>query len=98
MNTILKRAGVKALALLLTLLISSVPVFAADNSNLSNEPLQGIGLFLSFSILLFFIVAPAFKKRERTTFLTSNNVSSEVNKLRVRQLLLTVVGNKKARS
>lgn len=74
MNNLLNRSGFKSLAVLLVLLISSVSVFAADNtSTLTNEPLRGLEVFLSFALLLFTIVAPAFKRRERTTFLSSNN-------------------------
>ena len=74
MNIILKRAGFKPLAVLLILLISSVSVNAADNnSTLTDEPLRGVEVFLSFALLLFLIVAPAFKRRERTVFLNSNN-------------------------
>jgi len=71
MKIISKRAGFTLLTLVI-LLFSSVSVFANDNSN-SAEPLQGMEGFLSFALLLFMIVAPAFKKRERTMFLSNNN-------------------------
>lgn len=74
MNKLFKSVSFKFLAVFIILFISSVSVFAADkNSALTNQPLAGLEAFLSFSFLLFVILAPAFKRRERRTFLNGNN-------------------------
>lgn len=74
MNNFFRKINFKSFTVLLILLISSVSVFAAYNSNLTtNEPLHGVEVILSLSLLLFIIVAPAFKRRERTTFIGSNH-------------------------
>ena len=68
MNNLLKGVGIKSAVLAVIFLISSVSVFAATDSNISNKPLSAIEVVLSFALLLFVIIAPVFKKSERITF------------------------------
>ena len=67
------KALLKSFIILFLFILSSISVFAADNNMLAEKPLEGTEAFLSLALVLFIIIAPAFKRRERTTFLSSNN-------------------------
>lgn len=71
MKIIAKSIGF-TLLIIVFLLFSSVPVFANDTGNTA-ESSQGSEAFLSFVLLLFMIIAPACKKRERRMFLSNKN-------------------------
>ena len=68
MNKLLKGLGIKSAVLAIVFLISSVSVFAASDSNVSDKPLSATEVVLSFALLLVVIIAPIFKRSERFTF------------------------------
>ncbi len=66
MKNLLKKSGFKTLATLLLLIGSQTSVFADANSNTpDSQPLSGGMVVFYFAVLLFLIIAPAFKKSTR---------------------------------
>lgn len=65
MKKLLKGLNFKFMVVLLALLISQLSVWAADASIQTDKPITGGNVVLFFALLVFVIVAPAFKKSSR---------------------------------
>lgn len=68
MNKIFKAGGCKPLVIF-AFIITDIFVSALNSHvDLNNNAASGIDVVVFFLLLLFIIIAPAFKKREKTTF------------------------------